>query len=101
MSWACLRCQVPDDQQGSMTQSGHNGHMTQMSHNGHNGHQTAVTDWLGDADDWGDGGDDDWGAVTDLNGNGDINGASENVMTQTLPNINHLSISGSSSCSSK
>ena len=42
------------------------------------------------------GGDDDWGAGTDLNGlndfndlngNGDINGASENVMTQTLPNI--------------
>ena len=55
MSWACLRCQVPDDQQGPMTQSGQSGHMTQMSHNGHNGHQTAVTDWLGDADDWGDG----------------------------------------------
>ena len=84
-SWICLRSQIPVPQESPQSLDADN-----------NGGPMSATDWLGDADDWGDdgGGGDDWGA--DLNGNGAMVSVPQTAKTSAkLPDITSININGS------
>jgi len=85
-SWVCLRAQIRISQESA-----------QSLEADQKGVKMSATDWLGDADDWGDDDDD---LEADLTGNG--NGAMVPVpqVTKTsakLPDITRLNIHGSTS----